>query len=49
MKNYLKELKEIRTALSKLTTKVDTLIYEHELPIILEKVAKYKKINKGKK
>lgn len=48
MKNYIKELKSIRTSLNKLTSKVDTLIYEYELPIILERVSQYKKRKKGK-
>lgn len=49
MKNYLKELKGVRASLTKLTNKVDALIYENELPIILDKVAKYQKQKKTKK
>lgn len=49
MKNYLKELKEVRSSLNKLTTKVDSMIYEYELPNILDKVAKYKKQQKTNK
>lgn len=49
MNKTLKRLKEIQDDLNSLQTKIGSLTYDLELPIMIEKIEKYKKSNKGKK